>query len=80
MGAIDQGALFFLCGAPGSVSTYVHVDDVVEALLLCAFEERAKNQIFNISNDCTQESLVEAMAGLQGVSPPFCASQKRWRE
>lgn len=62
---------FFYAGPPGSVSTYVHVDDVVEALLLCAFEERAKNQIFNISNDCTQESLVEAMAGLQGVSPPF---------
>ncbi|MDF5947112.1 NAD(P)-dependent oxidoreductase [Pseudomonas aeruginosa] len=56
---------FFYVGPPGSVSTYVHVDDVVEALLLCAFEERAKNQIFNISNDCTQESLVEAMAGLQ---------------
>lgn len=48
---------FFYVGPPGSVSTYVHVDDVVEALLLCAFEERAKNQIFNISNDCTQESL-----------------------
>ena len=62
--------LFFYVGPPGAISTYVHVDDVVEALVLCGLNETARNEIFNISNDCSQEILVEAMARELGVPTP----------
>ncbi|VXB87919.1 NAD-dependent epimerase (fragment) [Pseudomonas sp. 8O] len=70
-GRIIQQRLFFYVGAPGAVSTYVHVDDVVEALMLCGFAPAAQGQVFNLSNDCTQEELVEAMARHLGAGRPF---------
>lgn len=70
-GRIIQRRLFFYVGAPGAVSTYVHVDDVVEALMLCGFAPAAQGQVFNLSNDCTQEELVEAMARHLGAGRPF---------
>ena len=54
--------LFVFIGPKDAISTYVHVADVVDALVACAFNNRAANQIFNISNDCLQIELVRAMA------------------
>ncbi|MBE0472011.1 MAG: NAD(P)-dependent oxidoreductase [Methyloprofundus sp.] len=62
--------LFFYIGKPGAISNYVHVDDVVDALILCGFEPRAKGQIFNLSNDCDQSVVINALAAAQSVSPP----------
>lgn len=62
--------LFFYIGARGAISTYVHVDDVVAALMLCGFDERARGEVFNISNDCPQEQLVTAMARALNVAVP----------
>lgn len=62
--------LFFYIGKPGAVATYVHVDDVVAALMKCAFEPAAKGRIYNLSNDCLLEDLVEYMAVLLGVRAP----------
>lgn len=63
--------LFFFVGKPGAISTYIHVNDVVSALLLCGFDNRARGHIFNLSNDCTQEKLVTAMANTLNVNPPW---------
>lgn len=54
--------LFVFIGPRNAISTYVHVRDVVDTLIVCAFDSRAVNQIFNISNDCLQVELVRAMA------------------
>ncbi|OEC40027.1 NAD-dependent epimerase [Pseudomonas sp. 1D4] len=70
-GRIIRRRCFFYVGEPGAISTYVHVDDVVEALMLCGFESVAQGQVFNLSNDCPQEVLVNAMARHFGVAPPF---------
>lgn len=69
-GKVIERRLFFYVGVPGAISTYVHVNDVVDALMLCCFDERARGQIFNISNDCFQESLVSAMAKALDVPEP----------
>lgn len=69
-GRIISKKLFFYVGAPGAIATYVHVDDVVVALMLCGLDERAKGEVFNISNDCPQEKLVDAMARALNVSAP----------
>jgi nucleoside-diphosphate-sugar epimerase len=70
-GRIIQRRCFFYVGAPGAISTYVHVDDVVEALMLCAFHPAAQGEVFNLSNDCVQEDLVNAIASHLGRGCPF---------
>lgn len=69
-GQVIKKRLFFYIGKPGAVSTYIHVDDVVDALMLCGFDERAKGQVFNISNDCPQERFVGAIAQALNVPAP----------
>jgi nucleoside-diphosphate-sugar epimerase len=55
--------LFFYVGRPGAIATYVHVDDVVEALLHCATHPYAKDgEVFNLSNDCGWEDLINGVA------------------
>jgi nucleoside-diphosphate-sugar epimerase len=52
------------------VATYVHVEDVVECLMRCAFDPRAKGHVFNLSNDCLMEELIQSIARWTGVEPP----------
>ena len=49
---------FFYIGSIHSVSNYIHVDDVVSALLFCSCSPKATNQIFNLSNDCKLSDIV----------------------
>jgi len=62
--------LFFYIGKPGAVATYVHVDDVVTALMKCGFDPRAHGQIYNLSNDCLLEDLVNYIAHAVTVRSP----------
>lgn len=62
--------LFFYVGFNEPIVTYVHVDDVVSALVLCGFDKRAKGEIFNISNDCSLRELIEGIALSLSVPAP----------
>ena len=62
---------FFYVGRPGALATYVHVDDVIEALMRCGTDHRAKGKIFNISNDCLLEEMVNGIASSFGVARPW---------
>jgi nucleoside-diphosphate-sugar epimerase len=70
LGRMVQRGLFFYIGKPGAIAPYVHADDVVDLLLLCAFEARARNATFNLSNDCTLEEMIAGMAAALGVRSP----------
>lgn len=59
---------FFFIGKQGSVATYVHVNDVVNALIECALNPVAKGEIYNLSYDCVLEDLVSCISQLAGVS------------
>ncbi|EGN74606.1 nucleoside-diphosphate-sugar epimerase [Idiomarina sp. A28L] len=72
LAAVIKRELFFYIGKPGSTSNYVHVDDVVDALVLCGFDARARDQVFNLSNDCPQSDVIDALAEGQGLSAPKC--------
>jgi len=61
---------FFYIGKAGAITNYVHVDDVVSVLLACAVQSAAQNRVFNVSNDCSLEELVEASAVALGVPAP----------
>jgi nucleoside-diphosphate-sugar epimerase len=70
LGKLVHKKLFFYVGKPKSIATYVHVEDVVTALLLCAQNPNAKGNIYNLSNDCAFEEMIEGMAKALKVSPP----------
>ena len=61
---------FFYVGKPGAVTTYVHVDDVVGALIACAMDHRARGQVYNLSFDCTLEELIGYVATQLDVRTP----------
>lgn len=72
LGEVVRKGLFFYIGSAkkDSVATYIHVDDVVSALMLCGFDCKAKGEIFNLSNDCALSDLINGMADAQDVSRP----------
>ncbi len=62
---------FFFIGRPGASANYVHVDDVVDALLLCAEKPEAIGQVFNLSGWTTMEAFVDALARGLGRPAPM---------
>jgi nucleoside-diphosphate-sugar epimerase len=67
--AVGRG-WFFHIGPPGAIAQYVHVDDVVSALVACGGNPAARGQTFNISSDCPWKDMIEHIARARGVSPP----------
>jgi len=70
LASLIKRGLFFFVGARGAISTYVHVDDVVDVLIKAGIDERAKNNIYNVSNDCPLEALINGLADATGVPYP----------
>jgi nucleoside-diphosphate-sugar epimerase len=64
---------FFFVGRPGASANYIEVDNVIDALQLCATHPRAVGQAFNLSDWRSVESFVGTIAAALGQSPP------RWR-
>jgi nucleoside-diphosphate-sugar epimerase len=57
-----QKGWFFFIGKPGSSANYIHVDNVVEALALCGSLPQAAGRVYNLSDYCTMEKFVAAIA------------------
>lgn len=66
---IKKGAFFYI-GKRGAIANYIHVDDVVDALILCGFDKRAIGQVYNLSNDCLLEEVVESIAASANIPAP----------
>jgi len=65
--AVSRGRYFFI-GPRGAIATYVHVEDVVRALVAC--QKAPMGGVYNLSSDCTWEALIERIASLVGVRSP----------
>ena len=77
---IERG-LFCYVGCPGASANYLHVDNVVSALLLCGFQEQAAGETFNLSDHVTVEQFVHLMALQLNVPEPklrLPESPTRW--
>ncbi len=61
---------FAYIGPAGASANYVHVNDVVKALLLCAVSPLAIGKTYNVSAWTTIEKLVQAMARGMAVPVP----------
>lgn len=73
---IEMG-LFFYIGRAGASANYIHVDNVVDALIRCALDKEARGEIFNLSDYCTMEYFTRLMAKSLGVSEPWCRLPER---
>lgn len=67
---VVKSGYFFYIGDGNGILNYIHVDDVCNAIIKCLFNDAAKNQVFNLSNDCTQKDLITSIARLSGVRSP----------
>lgn len=61
---------FFFIGAPGASANYIHVDNVVAALMLCGTQRQANNRLFNLSDHRTLETFVAVIADALGRPAP----------
>ena len=55
--SIIERGLFFFIGIPGASANFVHVDNVVDALVLC-MRSKAHNRVYNLSDHTTLETFV----------------------
>lgn len=69
VGHVRRGSFCFV-GARGAVAPYVPVDNVVAALMLCAFHPDAAGRIYNLSDDRTMEEFIGAIANALGRPTP----------
>ncbi len=64
--------LFFFIGKPGASANYIHVDNVVDALIKCGEKEESLNRVFNISDYMQLEDFVGIIANkLNTKNPKF---------
>lgn len=68
--AMIRRGWFVYPGPADAIANYVHVDDVVEALLVCGDHPRAAGETFIVSSDCPWTALVSEVASALGVAPP----------
>jgi len=67
---IDRG-LFFFIGSPGAVANYAHVENVVDALVLCATAKLLGNgRTYIVSDHRKLEEFVHIVAAALGKTPP----------
>lgn len=65
-----QRGWFFFIGKPEASANYIHVDNVVEALVLCGKMPQATGQVYNLSDYCTLEHFVAMIAEVLGCGVP----------
>jgi nucleoside-diphosphate-sugar epimerase len=70
LNAISKKRFFFI-GSKESISTYIHIDDIVDALIVCATNKKAHNQIFNLSNDCYLAEILTSVCKAFGFKSNF---------
>ncbi len=63
---IKSGFLFFYV-PQDAMANYVHVDDVVNALVAIALKTKSKNEIFNLSSDCSWDILILKIAESENI-------------
>ena len=66
---IDRSRFFFI-GEPGASANYIPVENVIDALLLCALQPAAAGRICNLSDYATLEDFVAMIAAALGQEPP----------
>ncbi|MBL0122209.1 MAG: NAD(P)-dependent oxidoreductase [Betaproteobacteria bacterium] len=68
--AIDRG-MFFFVGGPGAIANYIHVENVVDALVLCATASLPGNgRKYIVSEHRKLEELIQVISAALARTPP----------
>lgn len=70
LAAMIKRRLFFFVGAEGASANYIHVKNVIEALMRCARVQHDRGRVYNLSDWCTFEKFVEIIAHCVGKTTP----------
>ncbi len=62
--------LFFYITDKNSIANFVHVDDVVKAMVLSTNQSKAYNQTFIVSNDCKFSDMIDTIASALQIQKP----------
>ena len=62
MALMIKKRFFFYVGNKNSIANYVHVDDIVKAMMLIVNQPKTYNQTFIVSNDCKFSDAVDTIA------------------
>lgn len=62
---------FFFIGEPGAAANYIHVGNVVEALVRCGMRTEASGQVYNLSDHRTMEQFVSIISTSLGKKMPY---------
>ena len=68
--ALIQKGWFFFIGQPSASANYIHVDNVVKALLLCGSAKHLKGQVYNLSDYRSLEDFVKIITNALGCKIP----------
>ncbi|MBI4938465.1 MAG: NAD-dependent epimerase/dehydratase family protein [Nitrosomonadales bacterium] len=68
--AMIRKGWFFFIGKPGASANYIHVNNVVEALVLCGSLPQAAGRTYNLSDYRTMEKFVAGIAGALDAPVP----------
>jgi nucleoside-diphosphate-sugar epimerase len=68
--SVIRRGLFFFIGRAGASANYIHVDNVVDAIVLCATSEHAAGRVYNVSDHRSMEQFVAAIANGLGRDVP----------
>jgi len=71
MARMLRAGLFVYIGGRGASANYIHADDVVSALVRCATVPEAAGRVYNLSDWCTIEEFVCALADGIGARHPW---------
>jgi len=61
IGAVAGGRFCFI-GAPGAIGNYVHEENIVQALMLCATSSEAKGRAYSVSQNSPIEEMVATIS------------------
>lgn len=67
--AVARGRFCYI-GPAGAIGNYVHEDNLVEALVLCASRDEARGRTYNVSQNLPIEAMIAAIASALGRTPP----------
>lgn len=65
-----KSRFFFYVGNKKAIANFVHVDDVVNAMMLSTHQPQAYNQTFIVSNDCKFKDMVDSLASAMDLKKP----------
>lgn len=68
--SIIRRGLFFFIGKSGASANYIHVNNVVEALLLCGRSPHSSGRVYNLSDHRSMEQFVGAIVKGLGIGMP----------